>query len=61
MDVTRPKRPLSKYAKFNEFRNYYLDLEKRLRDAEIAQFGIEDDDYHADGVHRRQRDPFARR
>ena len=37
----------------NIARNWYLDHEKRLEDAQIAQFGIDDDDYHPDGVHRK--------
>lgn len=47
------------YSHKREFQQYLDD--KRLRDAEIAQFGIADDDYHADGVHRQQLDPFGRR
>ena len=36
----------------NLARNWYLDHEKRLEDAEVAQYGIDDGEYHADGVHR---------
>ena len=43
----------SKVRPTNLARNWYLDHEKRLEDAEIAQYGIDDDQYHADGVHRR--------
>ena len=39
----------------NIARNWYLDHEKRLEDAQVAQFGIDDDDYHPDGVHRKRR------
>lgn len=50
------RRPLNHSYK----RDYYWDHDKRLRDAEIAQFGIDDNEFHADGIHRRQPDPFSR-
>lgn len=53
----RARRPLNRLY----VRDYYWDHDKRLRDAEIAQNGIEDSDYHADGVHRYQPDPYGKR
>lgn len=38
----------------NLARNWYLDHEKRLEDAEVAQYGADcGDGTHADGVHKR--------
>jgi hypothetical protein len=33
-------------------RNWYLDHEKRLDDAIVAQYGIQEEGVHADGLHR---------
>ena len=44
----------SKVRPTNLARNWYLDHEKRLEDAEVAQYGADcGDGTHADGVHKR--------
>lgn len=50
------KRPLNHSYK----RDWYWDHDKRLEDALVAQFGIEDEGYHPDGIHRNDRDTWPR-
>jgi hypothetical protein len=44
-----------------ERHQWLMDHEKRLEDAIVAQYGRDDEDSHADGVHRLDGQPWRRR